>query len=293
MVYLLTASGFLPGTASLSPGMGGVWNILILEQQELVSYEVGSKNQFLDNTLRLNTALFYYDYEGYPEAVNVNPGGGPPTFTVMPIELDIMGLELEAEWLITPYDKLSLTAGYLKTEIAKVPESMVWEPMAPPWGDPEDPAYQPYETPGSYAFMLDELPGYPEVTATLAYDHTFHLGDGSMLVPRAEVVYTGEYYIGQLNYLQVPPGALEGEDPTREADDDLTPYNKRDALTLVNIGATWTSSNQMLSITGYGRNVFDELYKQDVLLRTTSGTTGIQVTPGDPQTWGLIVSVKY
>jgi iron complex outermembrane receptor protein len=276
MVYFLTSTGFLPGAVSLSPDEKMQYQVLVLPQQELVSYEVGSKNLFLDNTLRLNAALFYYDYEGLPEAVNVVPYGGPPVFDIMPIEVDIMGLELDVEYLVTPYDKISLSVGYLKTEITQTPDTMLWIPRAPPWDTP-DPSYT---TAGSDAFILDELPNHPDLTATLAYDHTFMLSDGSTLVPRAELVYTSDYYFEQMNYIQINSG--------------LKPYNERKALTLINIGATWTSARDMFSITAYGRNLLDEEYKARLgRFFTTSTTSNIEVIPGDPLTWGLMVSFKY
>jgi iron complex outermembrane receptor protein len=277
LLYAVTATGFLPGTAVLTPAGGGEFKINILPQQELASYELGTKNQFLDNRLRLNAALFYYDYEELPEAINVNPGGGPPIFTVAPIQVDIMGLEFYLEYLFTPNDKVSLSAGYLNTEITGTPDTLIMEPSAPPGMTPPP----PFTVPGSDHFLLDELPGRPDFSATLTYDHSFMFGDGSTLVPRAELVYTSEYPLYQLNYLMVTPG------------NDLTPYNVRDALTLINIGATWTSANQMFSVTGYMRNVTDEEYKASVSMGSTSSTTNVGVTPGDPQTWGLMASFKF
>jgi iron complex outermembrane receptor protein len=281
MLYFMTASGFLPGTAVLTSAGGGEFKIMILPEQELVSYELGSKNQFLDNRLRLNASLFYYDYEAYPEAININPGGGPPIFTEVAMDVDMMGLELYMEYLITMNDKVSFSAGYLKADITGLPDTVTWVPSAPPGMTADD----PYDTSGSDAFLLDELPGNPEWTLTLDYDHTFSFGNGSTLVPRAEMVYTSGYNMYQLNYLQVSP--------YRDADEDLTAYNERDDLVLVHIGTTWTSPSQTLALTGYIRNVFDEEYKSDIDISNTRSASNVGVTPGDPRTWGLMVSYKF
>lgn len=276
MLYFLTATGFMPGYSTVSPTSDpeNPWNFLMLEQQKLTSYEIGSKNQFLNNTLRLNAAAFYYDYEGYPEAVNVRYGDGPPTFTVLAVPLEVIGLEVEVEYLLTMYDKLSLYAGYLNNEIAEFPESVEYFPGGPP-GAPAPPSFT---VPGTDALALKEMPGSPDMKATLAYDHTFMFGGGSTLVPRAELVYTSGYYLRQMSWQEVDLGQK--------------PYNYRDPLTLCNIGATWTSANQMYSVTGYVRNTFDEEYKADVAPNNVANDR-ITAALGDPRTFGVMISAKF
>jgi iron complex outermembrane receptor protein len=271
----LTATGFMPGYMAISPTGNPMdpWTFLMLDQQKLTNYEIGTKNQFLDDTLRVNATAFYYDYEGYPEAVNVRLGGGPPTFTVIAVPLEVIGLEVEIEYLITMYDRISFFGGYLNNEIAEFPESVTYVPFGPP-GVPPPPSVT---VPGTDALMLKKMPGHPERKATLAYDHTFIFDNGSMLVPRAELVYTSGYYLQQMNF---------------QMRDGLKPYNYRDDLTLFNIGGTWTSADQMYSVTGYMRNALDEDYKANVSI-DTKGVETVLVTPGDPRTIGVMMSVKF
>lgn len=271
MLYFLTSTGFMPGYSCVSPSSDpeNPWNFLMLDQQKLTSYEIGTKNQFLDDTLRLNAAAFYYDYEGYPEATNVRYGEGPPTFTVLSVPLEVIGLEVEVEYLLTMYDKLSLYAGYLNNEIAEFPESVDYFPF--PFGET-------VSVPGTDALSLKELPGNPDIKATLAYDHTFLFGGGSTLVPRAEVVYTSGYYLRQMSFQEVNLGQK--------------PYNYRDSLALFNVGATWTSANQMYSVTGYVRNAFDEEYKSNIALSNVANDL-TTVALGDPRTFGVMISAKF
>jgi len=273
MLYFLTATGFMPGYSALSPDfqMGPTgpylagWLILQFDQQELTSYEFGTKNTFLGNTLRLNADLFYYDYEGYPEGYNLRIGGGPPIFTVMPVPLRVLGLEVDMEYLITMYDKISLTAGYQDIKITDYPSAITWSDGS--------------VTDGSYAAMLDQLPGHPKTKATIGYDHTFTLGDGSILAPRAELVYTGGHYLSQMTYLMTDLGEK--------------PYNHQSAYMLANIGATWTSADQKYSATAYVRNALDEEYKAGVSLVSNPPLSAIGVTPGDPRTFGAMFSIKF
>jgi outer membrane receptor protein involved in Fe transport len=276
MLYFLTATGFMPGYTAVSPTSNPAkpWNFLMLEQQKLTNYELGTKNQFLNDTLRVNAAAFYYDYEGYPEAVNVRYGDGPPTFTVLSVPLEVIGLEADVEYLITMNDKISLNAGYLRNEIAELPQSVEYFPGGPPGA----PAPPPNSVAGGEALTLKQVPGYPEIKATLAYDHTFIFGGDSALVPRAELIYTSGYYLEQMSFQEVNLGQ--------------TPYNYRDALVLCNINATWTSANQMFAVTGYVRNAFDEEYKAGIDLDNVSNQR-ITVVPGEPRTYGVMLSVKF
>jgi iron complex outermembrane receptor protein len=274
MLYALTATGFMPGYAALSPsigmGPGGLeinWNILHLDQQKLTSYEIGTKNQFLNNTLRLNGAVFYYDYEGYPEAVPVAMMGPSPVFGIFAVPLEMFGLEVYAEYLVTMNDKITLDAGWLSAEITEYPTI-----------EKNGENYEAKEF-----LALKELPGNPDLTATLGYDHTFIFANGSQLVPRLELSYTGGYYLEQMTQ-------EEADATVQGTGHSLKSYNYQDSYILANLGATWTSANDMYSVTGYLRNALDEEYKTGATLSSASASS---ISPGDPRAFGFIFSVKY
>jgi len=285
MLYFLTATGFMPGYTTISPVNSGPpdfttsFQILKHEQQKLTSYEFGSKNQFMDNRFRLNANVYYYNYEGYPEAVNVRAGGGPPVFVVVAAEpLKMFGFEVDSEWLLTMYDKVSLSAGYGSAKIKGFnPETVTWTDGT--------------VTATGQTSMLEQLPGNPKTKATLGYEHTFMFANGSSLVPRAEMLYTGGYYLNQMTYYQVVTV------PQKE-------YNYQDAYMLVNLGLAWNSSDSRYSVSGYVRNALDKEYKAGVGLSTTAiadgdrivdstGADAISVTPGDPRTYGVTLNVKF
>lgn len=258
MIYALTATGFMPGFAAISPKpfpSPVTFQVLLLEQQKLTSYEIGSKNTFLNNTLRLNGDVFYYDYEGYVEAVNT-VASGPPIFTPMAVPLEMFGVEVSGEYLLTMNDKVTFDVGYVKIEIADLPIFGVFDSA-------------------DYMALTDQLPGNPDLTANLGYDHTFLFGNGSTLVPRAQLRYKSGHYLNQMTQVYVDLG--------------LKPYNYQDAYVIGDLAATWSTADGNYSITGYVRNVFDEEYKAGVGLSTTVKS----VTPGDPRTWGLMVNAKF
>ncbi len=67
MLYGMVSTGFRPGDVGIvnrAPNF--------LDAEKLTSYEVGSKNRFLDNSLQLNVGLYYYDYQGFQTSYRPN-----------------------------------------------------------------------------------------------------------------------------------------------------------------------------------------------------------------------------
>jgi len=280
LLYAVTATGFLPGNfsvaaQSVSDGPGQPVtdvNFIIkpFDQQRLTSYEVGTKNRFLDNKLQLNGAAFYYKYQGYQEAVNI-AASGPPSYAVVSVPLRMFGVEIESEFLITAYDKLSFSAGWLDAKITDFP-------VIAGIGDTHD------------YFQLEQLPGNARLKASLGYDHSFIFSDGSTLAPRAQLRYTGGYYLQQLSATNL---ALE------DYNFDVKAYDHQSAYVLGDISLTWTSSDSRYSVSGYVRNVTDEEYKTNIAVPALVGNTGVEyvsdttVDVGDPRTFGVVLKVKF
>jgi iron complex outermembrane receptor protein len=262
MLYALTATGFQPGDLRLTNKMGEsgiVFFDLPNDEEKLTSYEVGSKNRFLGNRLQVNFGAFFYEYEGYSVTVNTAVSG-PPVYALLPVDLEMYGVELSTDWLVTENDMVSLSVGTTKAEVV---------------GYPDIPELNPTEQ-----WMPEkDLHGIPDMTATLSYDHTFVLPNGGTVVPRAEVRYTSDYYTNSEALTQ------------DHIDEGLKPYAYQDAYIVVDAGTTWASASGLLSVTAYVRNLFDEEYK--VSTQTTNGINAVGVTTGDPRAWGLVVSAKY
>ncbi len=269
MIYFVTATGFLPGSVATGPqfGPGHVltgFDVRVLDEQKLTNYELGTKNQFLNNTLRVNGAIFYYDESGYPQAYNLSDGM-PPNFAIVTVPVEVYGAEAQVEWLLTMSDKLDLSAGYLHTKITgSDPATVTWSIGG-----------QDVVSSGADAAYLGEMPAYPKFQATAAYEHTFTLANGSTLVPRVEVIYKGEYYLDQLAKWQVDQG--------------LEAWDKQDAFALCNANLAWTSADQNYSVNLWIRNAFDEDYLNSLQLANATYMADV----GDPRTFGVSMSVKF
>jgi iron complex outermembrane receptor protein len=262
MLYALTATGFQPGDVRITNTMsasGVEFSSLPYDEEKLTSYEIGIKNRFLENRLQVNLGAFYYDYDNYRHTVNYAVDG-PPEYTIMTTPLEMKGAELAVDWLLTANDMLALTAGWLDAQITGYPDMILN-------GEPAE-----------YYLAMEDVPNVPDLTATLSYDHTFLLPNGSTLAPRAEIKYTDGYYLGDnLTQDQIEAG--------------VKPYIWQDSYFVTDIGTTWTSTNNLLSVTAYVRNLFDEEYKAAV--EVSGGTEAVGVTAGDPQAWGLVLNVQY
>ena len=107
--YFTIANGFMSG---------GITDTLDIETQqiseydpeEVWNYEFGFKMDAWDRKLRLNTAVFYTDYEDRQlTSVRLNPQTGRPQAALINAESSwIAGVELEA--IVIPVDNLQITA---------------------------------------------------------------------------------------------------------------------------------------------------------------------------------------
>ncbi len=267
MVYAMTATGFLPGSVQITPT--GIktndpdlyFAVRQWDQQKLTSYEIGTKNQFLNNHLRVNGDIFFYDQSGWPNNYNVNIGSGRPANAYLVIGNNILGLEADIEWLMTMNDRLQLNVGYLKTDQKDYPKTVGFITGA-----------EQIPGTGQDAIYLDETPGFPEWEATLTYSHMFALGDGSTLVPRVEFNYKDGHYTNNLNKFDYEAGLL--------------PMLWQDSVVLCNWALSWTSASQKYTANLWMRNAFDKEYVISAPLRTSA-----QI--GDPRTFGLSLSAKF
>lgn len=269
-VYAMVSSGFLPGDQQLSPQtqfaltptfhVTGV-NFLLLpfQQERLTAYEIGSKNRFLNDTLQLNADAYYYDYSGYHELANTS-SFGPPVFTVLSVPVRIVGAELEGVWRVTREDSLTLNAGVINAEITSFPDVP---------GSGHD---------ASFYIANSRVPGVPTFQLATYYTHNFMLPNGSAVVPRAELLYTGPQYL--TTYTQSE--ALLGE----------AAYAHQSEVAEVNLDLSWDSPSLNYSVTAYVRNVDNEIYKTSVGLNP-QGLFSITGVPGSPRTWGLVLSAKF
>jgi iron complex outermembrane receptor protein len=115
MYYASFAQGFRSGgfnARNTQPGTAGPYDPEYVDQ-----YEIGIKGDFLDNTLRINAAAFYTDYDDKQEDI-IFPAviGGSLTLVENAGEVEISGVEGELTWVASENLTLAANFGYLDAE---------------------------------------------------------------------------------------------------------------------------------------------------------------------------------
>ncbi|WP_405228017.1 TonB-dependent receptor [Lentisalinibacter sediminis] len=165
-------SGGFNGRAN-SPGDTGAF-----DPEYVWTYEVGNKRTMADGRLQLNTAVFFSQYEDFQARVAevVDPDAPVPSFTFPVLnagELDIWGVEVEANWLVTDELNLAAQIGYLDADYKEFIDD------SQPDNDRSD----------------DEPPFAPDWTARLAATYTMDLGANGSLTLGADANYRGKAWL--------------------------------------------------------------------------------------------------
>ncbi|MDJ0927088.1 MAG: TonB-dependent receptor [Gammaproteobacteria bacterium] len=115
LVYFSAANGIKPPTFNatdlIDPSINRV------DKEDLWAYELGAKTGWLDNTLLLNGAFFFNDYQDQQILVQFEasaPGGIPRSGTANASKVEVWGLELEMLW--RPTENWTLSAAYTFTD---------------------------------------------------------------------------------------------------------------------------------------------------------------------------------
>lgn len=83
-------------------------------------YELGMKGDFLENTLRLNVAVFYSDYEDKQEEIILpDPIQGSITVVQNASDVELAGVESELTWVANENFTLTANVGYLDASYDK------------------------------------------------------------------------------------------------------------------------------------------------------------------------------
>lgn len=166
MLYLTYSEGFRPG------GINRNGTVPPYDSDTLINYEIGWKTTWAGNTVRLNGAVFYEEWDDIQFSF-LPPSGSGLTVIRNAGAAEIRGIEADLAWAAT--DNLMLTGGlaYIESELT---EDYVPDPAEPP-----------------EAFAGDELPLTPEFKGNLTARFMFPVGNAEAYVQGA-VVYQGSSF---------------------------------------------------------------------------------------------------
>lgn len=252
MVYASLATGYKSG-GFLAGGTPD------FDEETVTTYELGLKRDLLDNSLRLNTALYYSDYEDLQvttiEQIPDAPPGANRSNTRNAASAEIIGLEVEFLWLPTDNSRISGFASYMKAE------------------------FEDYETGSDPVFSsgplvpLDfsgnQLIRSPEWSFNLVYEYDWFMGNGGIVRPRLSVSWKDDYYLRPSN---------------REED-------RQDAYASVDASLRYTSPNDKWSVETFGKNLTDE----DVVVNAAGANSSFQLDYlyAEPRTYGVRFDYRW
>ena len=197
-----------------------------VEQENILSYELGAKTQWFDNRLRANLTLFYADYED-KQTSTFSPSLAGATSVISNFgEQTNQGAELEILALPVPGLTLGLNYGYTDVDIKEA-------------GPGEDPDTQ---TP----------PYVPETTVYTWAQYEFAPSDYGTLSVRVDYDYADTFTIS---------AAVPLEDPANRATERAL-WGARISLNDIPLG---DADQGRLSLALWGRNLKNEEYREFVI----------------------------
>ena len=202
MIYGAVATGFKSGGFNRSGG-----NASSYDPETVTTWSLGLKSTLLNGSLRLNTEVFYNDYEDKQlSAIQLLPSGDLQEITSNVGEVTSSGVEFEITWL-PPVEGLTLNfnVGYLDTEVD---------------------AFDSVDEDGNPIDLSNttELGYAPEWTGQLRASYDRPIGNFGYLTLNTDVSYQDEMYTSS---------PIDTTDPVQRAQlsDDNTIWNAMVAFT--------------------------------------------------------------
>ena len=122
LVYFTYSEGFRGGGFNRAAGVGGIPASFDTDDAE--NWELGWKTIWLDNTLRLNGALYFVDFSNLQQGV-LDFSIANTTFFTNVGSAEIKGLEFEIEWAAQENLDLFGSFTYIDSELTEIPVTLV------------------------------------------------------------------------------------------------------------------------------------------------------------------------
>ena len=250
MVYGGVATGFKSGGFNRTGG-----NATAYDPETVTTYSLGLKATMLDDTLRMNTELFYNDYED-KQLGSIQLVDGDLSQIISNVgEVTQYGAEFEVTWL-PPVDGLMINfnVGYLDSDVDE---------------------FKTFDGDGNPTDVSDttELGYSPEWTGQLRATYDISLGDMGYLTLGSDVSYQDEMYTNS---------PIDTTNPIKTAQVSDDHY-------IWNAVAAFRTNDERWRVAIEGKNLNDER----VIVNTFD--IGIVATAGynAPRTWALSVGYEF
>ena len=108
LLYAQVQTGYKPGTYNFVPSTPEFNNLV--KPTDLLAFTLGYKTRLLDNSLQVNTEVYYYDYTDIEvQAYDIN---SPFNEIFNAQKIEIYGVQMDVLYAVTPDARLNLNVGY-------------------------------------------------------------------------------------------------------------------------------------------------------------------------------------
>jgi len=287
--YFTVSTGYRPGginapvTATSLP--------TLFKTEEVTSFELGSKNRFLDNTLQLNGDVFYYDQHNYQlldfytpyiygaESANyvgtnqcaTSPGVNAPTACSAPtlnLNAYVFGAEFQARYNLTADDQFNASGSYLDAKFSNNQSGpcVLTAAGAPAGGCYAGGNYPTVSSGLPSSVFYENLAGLtqphaPTFSGNFSYQHTIELASGASLSAAAQFFVSTGYYVHPIE----------------------SAYSYQPSYWTQGLNTTYTAASGAWSVNAYVRNLSNYAVKTALNPQEIS----------EPRTYGVVGSWHF
>jgi iron complex outermembrane receptor protein len=248
LAYLSYSRGFKSGgynyPASLNP---------VLDPEVVESYELGLKSDLREQRLRVDSALFVYDYRD----LQVTRGGeGAFLATENAADARVTGLEVDIEIAMTGDLTLDIGLAFSDSEYVDYTAGVLVPLRVPPYGSAP--------LPGGLDVRGRSLLRSPDEAARIGLRYDKRLAGGGHLPLRVDYAYKGDYYF---DFAAVPDNE----------------WLRQPAYGVLSARFGYAAPSGLWELGLWGANLTDEAYYEDAVLTSFSA----RVSYAEPRTYGL------
>ncbi len=263
MAYFTASTGFKAGgVESITTG------VQAYQPEKLTAYELGIKNQFFDNRVRVNLDVFDWEYTNQQFGrLTLDPSGNPDFLTANAGAATIRGVDLDATWRVTDDDQI-----HVATEFAHGVYDSFNLAQTSFGGPPLAAAACPTTQVNPINYIVNcsgkTMPRLPTWSGSVGYLHHFELSNGADLTFDGEAQYATARWLNiDYNSNELAPGYVTGD-----------------------ASLTYTPPDAAWSVGVWVRNIGDAvIYTQGQSVTPTLVTASIE----PPRTFGVRLSASY
>lgn len=285
--YAKVATGYRAG-GTYEGAPTGQFDLGTFGPEKVVTYEIGLKSDWWDQSLRFNTAVFDSRYSDLQIYIPIDPSDATRALFYNIGKASVRGLEMDIAFAPVDDVELSLAYAYLDAEFTQVDvvPGSIYDNAANP--------LSPYHV-GDNLKGLFKLPYAPENSLSAGVDYTFLRFSNAELALHLGYRWESDTYSGAVGGSEVP-----GHD-----------FDIRPAYGLVDGSLTLTTDlprGDRAKISVWGKNIFNHQYRQQVIANGAAGvavhspTTGVTSAAGyhdqaaawaEPAMYGVQLQYEY